>query len=97
MAACKDNSVHLLSADSGKRIGVLKGHNSLPVTAATFKPPLPDFLQYAGHTTGGYNYITSGTDRKMILWNQSFKMLNFIPVENIITSITTAPVVSYRN
>lgn len=68
---CKDFCVHIFDEhDLSTEILVLRGHQSLPLSLVSIRPPIIDFVEVKLEPhTGGFNYLTSGADRKIIVWN----------------------------
>lgn len=108
MACCKDLNIHLISP-AGAKLGILRGHTALPVACASFRPYVPELsgADFAGlfpntfSTThgsrGGFNYISSGTDRKIILWNGlTNRSTAVIPVKSVHTCLATIDELYYR-
>lgn len=98
LACCRDNNVHILNSATFLRQATLQEHKALPVAAASFKPAIDGFnharnsIQSGNgrRVIGGFNYITSGADRKIIIWNGiSHTPVSILPTENIHTALAT--------
>ncbi|CAL6041251.1 Conserved_hypothetical protein [Hexamita inflata] len=94
---CKDFKVHLIGT-AGQPGLTLSSHQSLPLFCCSFRPPVPE-LQ--GHQmrqlTGGYNYLTSGADRKLFIYNQSGTLISSLATENVHCTATVLDQVLYKN
>ncbi|TNJ30254.1 WD40 repeat protein [Giardia muris] len=104
MVCCKDCKIYLLDSRTMVRVGSLQGHRALPVAAASFKPSAPginygetEYHQPGKRTIGGFNYVTSGSDRKLIIWNGlTNRPIDLLPTENMHTVIKTTDELMYR-
>ena len=68
----------------------LRGHQSLPLSLVSIRPPISDFIEIKLEPhTGGFNYLTSGADRKIIVWNQQGKIISSISTENVVTVLAS--------
>ncbi|CAL5994618.1 Conserved_hypothetical protein [Hexamita inflata] len=94
---CKDFKVHLIGT-AGQPGLTLSSHQSLPLFCCSFRPPVPE-LQ--GHSmrqlAGGYNYLTSGADRKLFIYNQSGALISSLATENVHCTATVLDQVLYKN
>ena len=105
LACCRDNNVHILDSTTFLRQAILQEHKALPVAATSFKPAIDGF-SHANNSNqpgngrrviGGFNYITSGADRKIIIWNGiAHTPVSILPTENIHTALATIDELHYQ-
>ncbi|ESU39018.1 Putative WD-repeat family protein [Giardia duodenalis] len=105
LACCRDNNVHILDSSTFLRQAILQEHKALPVVATSFKPAIEGFNHAKNRSQpgngrrviGGFNYITSGADRKIIIWNGiAHTPVSILPTENIHTALATIDELHYR-